>query len=64
MVFKYFMVSATHVPSHDALEQQTTETANYSALMELTDFSICLSFIHEDQDRPCLEGAMLSTPRN
>ena len=32
MVIKHFMVSATYVPSQDVLEQQTTETANYSAL--------------------------------
>ena len=45
MVIKHFMVSATYVPSQDVLEQQTTETANYSALMELNNFSVRLSFI-------------------
>ena len=38
MVTKHFMVSATYVPSQDVLEQQTTETANYSVLMELIIF--------------------------
>ena len=42
VVIKYFMVSATYVPSQDVLEQQTTETA---ALMELNNFSVRLSFI-------------------
>ena len=45
MVIKHFMVSATYVPSQDVLEQQATETANYSVLMELNNFSVCLSFI-------------------
>ena len=45
MVFKHFMVSATYVPSQDVLERQTTETVNYSALMELYNFSVRLSFI-------------------
>ena len=62
-------VSATYVPSQDVLEQQTTETANYSALMELNNFSVRLSFIarkllatvlSQDQDRPSLEGVTLS----
>ena len=45
-------------------------TANYSALMELNNFSVRLSFIarklytatvlSQDQDRPSLEGATLS----
>ena len=30
--------NATYVPSQDVLEQQTTETANYSVLMELIIF--------------------------
>ena len=38
VVIKHFMVSATYVPSQDVLEQQTTETANYSVLMELVLF--------------------------
>ena len=42
VVIKHFMVSATYVPSQDVLEQQTTETANYSVL---NNFSVRLSFI-------------------
>ena len=45
LVIKHFMVSATYVPSQDVLEQQTTETVNYSALMELNNISVRLSFI-------------------
>ena len=39
------MVSATYVLSQDVVEQQTTETANYSGLMELNSFSVRLSLI-------------------
>ena len=45
MVIKHFMVCGTYVPSQDVLEQQTTETANYSVLMELNNVSVRLSFI-------------------
>ena len=45
VVIKHFMVSATYVPSQDVLEQQTTETANYSALMESNTVSVRLRFI-------------------
>ena len=45
VVNKHFMVSATYVPSQDVVEQQTTETANYSGLMELNNFSVRLSLI-------------------
>ena len=62
------MVSATYVPSQDVLEQQTTETVNYSAFMELIIFctsqfhctQATATFLSHDQDRPSLEGATLS----
>ena len=68
MVFKQFMVSATYVPSQDVLKQQTTETANLPALMELNmyvsvslDASYCYCSLNSrDQDRPSLEGATSS----
>ena len=65
MVIKHFMVSAIYVPSQDVLEQLTTETANYSVLMELIIFQFhctqaTAAVLSQDQDRPSLEGATLS----
>ena len=65
MVIKHFMVSATYVPSQDVLEQQTTETANYSILMDFSTTQLhctqaTATVLSQDQDRPSLEGATLS----
>ena len=62
LIIKHFMVSATYAPSQDVLEQQTTETANYSALI-LTQFhctQATATVLSQDQDRPSLEEATLS----